>query len=257
MKITILGSGTSTGVPVLGCSCNVCMSPSTFNKRWRASILIQTSQGQNIVVDTGPEFRLQALRAGIRTLQHVIYTHIHADHLHGFDDLRGLYFNSGKPIDIFLDRDYVAELRHRFHYAFEDTGYLGGRPKLNLIELPHDFESMSIAGVDVETARMPHGNVTTNVIKIGRFLYATDFKYFTDEAVRKWRDEIDVMIATGLRWDEHKTHSTISETIDLFKRLRVRRGILTHLSHQVDYERDSPKISGAAEFAYDGMSIEL
>lgn len=257
LQVEILGCGTSTGVPVLGCPCSVCLGDQPRNQRWRTSIAIKTPSGQDLVVDTGPEFRLQALRAGIKNLQRVLYTHIHADHVHGFDDLRGLYFNSQKPITCWLHPEYMKELKHRFHYAFEDTGYLGGRPEIHLTPLPEESGVFSIGDMEVETFLVPHGNARTNVFRFGSFAYATDFKSFTDEAIRAWRGKVHTMIASGLRWKEHKTHSTVPETLELFKLLDVERGIITHMSHDVDYFNDSNKMPQGVELAYDGMQISV
>lgn len=256
VQVTILGSGTSTGVPVLGCSCDVCKSRDPRNERWRASILIKTSEGIPIVIDTGPEFRLQLIRAQVSELQHVIYTHLHADHCHGFDDLRGLFFNSGNPISCYLDAEYIGELKNRFHYAFEDTGYLGGRPDIHLNPLPQDGGRFDIAGQEADTIRLPHGNVLTNAFRFGNFAYATDFKEFPQEAIERWRGKIHTMVASGLRWREHKTHSTISETLAIFKALGVKRGIVTHMNHEIEYVRDSKLIPEGVELAYDGLVID-
>ena len=210
-----------------------------------------------MVIDTGPEFRLQALRAGISSLQHVIYTHLHADHSHGFDDLRGLYFNSQKKIQCWLHPDQMRELKLRFHYAFEDTGYLGGRPDIELIPLPSPSGFFNLAGMDVETFLVPHGNAQTNVFRFGNFAYATDFKTLSDEVIRAWRGKIHTMVASGLRWREHKTHSTIEETIEIFKTLDVERGIITHMNHEIDYDIDSLKLPSGVELAFDNLEITI
>lgn len=255
--VKIMGCGTSTGVPVLGCVCPVCTGGNPRNQRWRASIALWGPSNIPVVIDTGPEFRLQALRAGISSLQHVIYTHLHADHCHGFDDLRGLYFNSQKKIECWIHPELIKELKLRFHYAFEDTGYLGGRPDIVLRELPSPSGVFEIAGMETETFLAPHGNAMTNVFRFGPFAYATDFKSLSDETIRNWRGKIHTMIASGLRWRDHKTHSTISETIDLFNRLHVERGIITHMNHEIDYDTESKKLPSGVELAFDGMEIRI
>ncbi|MCX6116084.1 MAG: MBL fold metallo-hydrolase [Proteobacteria bacterium] len=255
LKVTILGSGTSTGVPVLGCQCQICGSNSERNMRLRASIMLEYDHGLRIVIDTGTDFRQQMLRAKVSHLQYVLYTHLHADHIHGFDDLRGFYFNGNQPITCFLDADYANELKTRFHYAFENTGYLGGRPDIRLTELPKDFGIFQVENCPIETMQLPHGNVLTNAFRFGSFAYATDFKSFPSDKRAKWRGKIDTMVASGLRWRDHKTHSTIQETIDLFEDLQVRRGIITHLNHEIDYDLDSKKLPGNVELAFDGMQI--
>lgn len=255
LNITILGSGTSTGVPVLGCSCGVCKSKDPKNERWRASIAVRHNNGHTVVVDTGPEFRLQLLRANISTLQHVIYTHLHADHCHGFDDLRGLYFSSEKPITCWLHPTLIPELKQRFHYAFEDTGYLGGRPDIRLLPFPQEHGTTTIADMEMETFLAPHGNAFTNVLRFGRFAYATDFKTLSDANIKAWRGKIHTMVASGLRWRSHKTHSSIDETLEIFKRLDVERGIITHLNHEIDFEVDSRKLPSHVELAFDGLEF--
>jgi phosphoribosyl 1,2-cyclic phosphate phosphodiesterase len=257
LTVKIMGSGTSTGVPVLGCSCNVCSSTNPKNHRWRASIMFQASGSHAVVVDTGPEFRLQALRAGIKSLQHVFYTHLHADHCHGFDDLRGLYFNSKKPIHCWLSPDGINELKHRFHYAFEETGYLGGRPDIQLHPLPKDHGVVSVGDYEIETFLVPHGNAITNILRVGSFVYATDFKFLPDHVIRAWKGKIHTMVASGLRWKEHKTHSTISETLDVFRTLDVERGIITHINHEIDYDEAQAQMPSNVELAWDGMEIKI
>jgi phosphoribosyl 1,2-cyclic phosphate phosphodiesterase len=257
LLVKILGCGTSTGVPVLGCQCRVCLSENPKNQRWRASIMFQQSGLHPVVVDTGPEFRLQALRAGITSLEHVIYTHLHADHCHGFDDLRGLYFNSQKAINCWLHPEQIKELRHRFHYAFEDTGYLGGRPDIRLHPFPENHGHVTVGAYEVETYLVPHGNALTNILRIGSFVYATDFKSLPDDVIRRWRGRIHTMVASGLRWREHKTHSTITETLEIFRELGVERGIITHMNHEIDYDEDRQKLPGHVEFAFDGMEIHV
>jgi phosphoribosyl 1,2-cyclic phosphate phosphodiesterase len=257
LVVKILGSGTSTGVPVLGCSCRVCLSGDPKNQRWRASIAFQSAGKHPVVVDTGPEFRLQALRAGISTLQHVFYTHLHADHCHGFDDLRGLYFNSQKSIHCWLHPEGIRELRHRFHYAFEDTGYLGGRPDIQLHALPENHGVVSLGDYEVETFLVPHGNAMSNILRIGSFAYATDFKTLPDAVIRAWKGRIHTMVASGLRWREHKTHSTIGETLEIFQALGVERGVITHINHEIDYHQDQLKMPSGVELAWDGMELVI
>jgi phosphoribosyl 1,2-cyclic phosphate phosphodiesterase len=156
-----------------------------------------------------------------------------------------------------LDREFVAELRNRFHYAFEDTGYLGGRPDIELTELPLGGGFFRVADMEVETLRLPHGNVMTNAFRFGSFAYATDLKSFPDEAIAKWKGKVHTMVASGLRWSAHRTHSTIEETLGLFEKLGVVRGIVSHLSHEVEYDRDSKRMPKGVELAYDGMTISV
>ncbi len=250
----ILGSGTSTGVPVIGCDCNVCTSKSPYNKRTRASIALE-EDGQFVLIDTSPEMRLQVLSAGIKKLTAVLYTHLHADHAHGFDDLRAFHFRSRVPLDIYLLPELIPEIRERFRYAFEDTGYLGAIPSVVL----HPIEGgpIKVGPFVVEPVRLPHGHVNTCGFKFERFAYATDFKAFPAETIEKWRGTLDVMVASGIHFGQHPTHSVIPETIELFRKLQVRRGIISHLAHEVDFEYHKQYLPQGVEFAYDGLEIDL
>ncbi|MBF0440943.1 MAG: MBL fold metallo-hydrolase [Oligoflexales bacterium] len=255
MRVVILGSGTSTGVPVIGCSCSVCRSKEDRNKRTRSSIALLDENGNWIVVDTTPEFRLQALSAGINNLKYVIYTHLHADHCAGFDDLRAYSFTSQDVINCYLDSENKSEFLERFSYAFKDTGYIGMKPVVNLLEIPYSF--FKVGALTIEPIRLPHGNLMTVGLKIGRFVYATDFKTFPSDVMDRVTGNVDIMVASGIHFGSHLAHSVIPETIELFKKIGVKRGILTHLSHEVDYYRDCDKLPEFVEFAYDQMVIDV
>lgn len=254
MKIQILGSGTSTGVPVIGCRCSVCTSGEPRNQRMRASIAISEGD-RTVLIDTSPEMRLQVLRAGIEKLDAVLYTHLHADHSAGFDDLRAFYFRSRDAIDVYLLKQYIPELKERYRYAFEDTGYQGAVPTVNLHEIPEG--NFTVAGFDVEPVRLAHGHVESCGFRFGRFAYATDFKNFPQATIDKWRGKIDVMVASGIHFGTHSSHSVIPETVALFEALEVKRGIISHLAHDVDYVKHSALLPARAEFAFDGMAIDL
>lgn len=256
MKITILGSGTSTGVPVIGCNCNVCTSPSSFNKRLRASIAVKPKgKDHSLIIDTGPDFRTQVLRAGISRVKNVFYTHLHADHCHGFDDLRAFYFFNKEPIKCYMGSEYLKEFQERFSYAFVDTGYKGVTPQIDLTSLPEG--EFDVSGVTVESRSFEHGAVNSYGFKFNDFCYVTDFKKFTEKDIKHWRGKIKVMVASGVHFRFHFSHSVIQETIKLFQDLKVERGIISHLSHEVDYHRDKNQLPKNVEFAYDEMEIEM
>ncbi len=259
IDVTILGSGTSTGVPMIGCNCTVCLSQNPRNHRTRVSIYVQvsTSKQQNsFVVDTGPEFRLQMVREKVPPPVDYIYTHIHADHCHGFDDLRSVYFAVKKPLRCYAKLEFIDEIKKRFHYMFEDTGYQGGRPVIEFLAIP-ESGIFKIQDLLIETFSCPHGNVLTSIFKIGSFVYATDFKILPPEVIAAWTGKIHTMIASGIRYGTHHTHSTIEETVALFKLMQVKRGIITHLSHEVDYEPVSKNLPENIELAYDGMKLKI
>lgn len=256
LKITILGSGTSTGVPIIGCKCAVCMNSDPSYHRLRSSILIEEEHSKTtIVVDTTPDFRTQMLRAKVDRLDAVLYTHTHADHCHGFDDLRAFYFFRKAPIPCFLDPIHANELKARFEYAFVDSGYLGTVPQVCIKEI--DSNPFAIGPLEIEAIWLPHGSVTSLAYRFGRFAYATDFKYFPPQAIEKWRGKVNTMVASGLHFKPHNTHSTIDETISLFAALGVEKGYITHLSHNVDHKRDAQHLPENVFFAYDQMVISV
>lgn len=241
---------------MIGCSCSVCKSHDPKNKRTRASIAVEYSKGRFILIDTSPELRLQLLGQDIHKVEAVLYTHMHADHIHGFDDLRALSFRSKQAVPVYLFPEYEEELRTKFSYAFENTGYLGAKPQVS-INLIDDGTILDIAGLRIQPARLPHGSVDSCGFKIGKFAYATDFKSFPDEVVKAWHGDVDVMVASGIHFGEHHSHSVIQETLDLFRKLGVKRGVISHLSHEVDYLRDAARLPPDTQFAYDGMIIDL
>lgn len=256
MKVVVLGSGTSTGVPVIGCECEVCQSKAERNQRTRASLAVTSSSGATtLVIDTATEFRLQVLRAGIKKVDAVLYTHIHADHCHGFDDLRAFSFREKKVIPCFLGVDHEQEFRARFQYAFDDTGYNGSKPQITLERIPEG--PFQIGDLSIDPIILPHGHVRTWGFRIGNFAYATDFKTFSEDQIARWRGKIKTMVASGIHFGRHSTHSVIPETIELFRRLDVQHGVITHLAHEIDYLRDGERLPSHVEFAYDGMTIDV
>lgn len=256
IKIRILGSGTSTGVPVIGCSCAVCTSEEPKDKRLRSSLLLsRRDNGRTLIIDTTPDFRQQMLDAKASHLDEVLYTHTHADHCHGFDDLRALYFREKKAIRCWIWAGHEPDLRRRFSYAFASEGYVGTPPQVEL----RAFESgpLPVLGIEVEPLLLPHGHMQSVGFRFGSFAYATDFKSFGQGAIAAWKGKVKTMIASGLRFEEHNSHSTIGETVALFKELGVERGYLTHLSHSVDHRRDSESLPPNVSLAYDGCEFDL
>ncbi|NRA45166.1 MAG: MBL fold metallo-hydrolase [Oligoflexales bacterium] len=256
LKVRILGSGTSTGVPTIGCNCPVCTSDDPRNKRRRSSILITRKDNQeNIVIDTTPDFRSQILDAKVSKLENVLYTHTHADHCHGFDDLRAFYFFNKTPINCYLSKELHPEFKARFSYAFTNTGYKGTTPQVELKETPN--KPFEVIGLEVDPVRLPHGTMQSTGFRFGRFAYITDFKAFPKRSLAKWKGKIHTMIASGVRYKPHPTHSTVSETIQLFQDLQVKKGYITHLSHDIDHRRDSASLPPHISFAYDGLEFEV
>ncbi len=253
MRVRILGSGTSTGVPVLGCDCKVCTSSKPHYKRLRSSILI-SFEGGNALIDTGPDLRQQMLSASAPNVDAVWMTHTHADHLHGLDEIRALSFKRKSPIELWAKQEHLVDIKSRFHYLFQDTGYKGFVPAIETKEVSACFQSL---GQKVETVYLPHGHMQTVAYKVGSFAYATDFKKFPPEAIAAWKGRIHTMVASGIRYREHASHSSVYETIQLFKDLEVKRGFIHHLAHDVDADLDASKLPENVQFAFDGLEFDV
>lgn len=254
MKIHILGSGTSTGVPVIGCDCKVCLSSDPKDKRTRAAIALE-KDGKFLLIDTPPELRLQLLRAGITSIIGVLYTHLHADHTAGFDDLRAFSFKSKEVLPVYMLEGYIEEFKQRYNYAFNPGPYKGAVPRLKLF--PVTDENFEIGPFKLEPIRLSHGSVESLGIKVANFVYATDFKSMPKKYTERFKAKVDLMVASGIHFGEHGSHSTIFETINLFQEIGVTKGYISHISHQVSHEKDAHKLPPNVKFSFDGMLIDL
>jgi phosphoribosyl 1,2-cyclic phosphate phosphodiesterase len=254
MKITILGSGTSQGVPVIACECEVCRSEDPKDKRLRCSVLIET-EDQNLVIDTGPDFRQQMLRAKVTDLDAVLFTHEHKDHVAGLDDIRAFNFkNGGKAMSIYATENVQNALKREFAYVFADTKY-PGVPEVNLHtidNLPFDVNGLSIIPIQVMHYKMP-----VLGFRIGDFTYITDANYISVEEKEKVRGS-KVLVLNALRKKQHISHFNLEEALDLIKELGVEKAYLTHISHLMGkHEEVSELLPENVELAYDGLEISL
>ncbi len=257
MKITVLGCGTSAGVPVIGCRCAVCRSADPKNKRLRCSILLE-ARGQKILFDTGPDLREQCLRAEIDQLDAVVFTHAHADHLHGLDDLRSINNIVGRRLPAYAHQDVLARIKERFPYAFAGgQDGIGGfwRPDLE----PHSFDGsrpFTIGAVEFLPLRHGHGRSHVWGFRIGNFAYSTDADDLDPPYLEALRG-IDVWIVDALRDDPHPSHSHLVKTLGWIDHVRPRLAYLTHMNHEVDYRAWKEKLPPGIEPAYDGLVIEV
>lgn len=252
MTVTILGSGTSTGVPVVGCPCAVCTSRDPRNSRTRCSALI-SHRGKNILIDTTTDLRQQALREKISRIDAVFYTHTHADHVHGIDDLRPFNFASGQSIPIYGSKETIAVIRRDFGYIFSDELEEGYRPRLETREVTGPFVFF---GLPVEPLPLRHGSGSSLGFRIGPFAYLTDCSAVPEESERRLRG-LEVLVIDGLRFRPHSTHFNIPQAIEVSSRLGSRRTVITHLSHEVDHVRGAAALPAGVELAFDGQRIEL
>lgn len=251
MKITILGSGTSTGIPMVGCDCRVCSSDDSRDKRTRASILIRHRE-RNILVDTSTDLRTQALRHGIKSVDAVLFTHAHADHVNGIDDLRGFYFLHRKIVPCYASGDTLKALQAGFRYIFQEYENSGYSPLLEPNEVSAPFE---LFGLPIIPVPLLHGKTSALGYRIGNFAYLTDCSAIPDSSLPLLQG-LELLIVDGLRWTEHPCHYNIEGAIAIARQLNARRVVLTHLTHQVAHSEES-KLPPGFDFAFDGMEFDL
>lgn len=252
LDITILGSGTSTGIPVVGCDCAVCRSGDPRNHRTRCSALISFS-GRNILIDTSTDLRQQALREDIRSIDAVLYTHCHADHVHGIDDLRGFNLRSRKAIPIYGGEDTLKRIRNLFSYIFGGETPYGFVPLLEPCAVRDPFD---LFGMTFEPIPMLHGDLEVFGYRCGPVAYLTDCSEIPDSSLALLQG-LKLLVIDGLRFKAHPTHFNIPQAIAMAERIGADRTLLTHLSHDVDHIEHGHDLPAGIEFAYDGQRISL
>ena len=253
MRITILGCGTSTGVPVIGCHCEVCSSPDPLDKRTRSSLLVQ-SQDRNILIDTSTDLRAQSLANGLERIDAVLYTHPHADHIHGIDDLRSFNLAAGNAaIPCYGGANTIKRIRTMFEYIFREDGRDGWKPNLTTHVVGSDFD---LFGERIRPVEVMHGEAVIYGYRIGEAAYVTDCSGIPEGSLKRLKG-IRTLILGALRQKPHPTHFSIDQAIEAAKAIGAERTIFTHLSHSILYRRDNPLLPPGMEFAYDGMSFEV
>lgn len=251
MKITILGSGTSTGVPMVGCHCPVCTSENPRDRRTRASILIETA-GKYILVDTSPDLRRQALRHRIPHIDAVLLTHSHADHINGIDDLRGFHFIHRRLIPCYGSRETMDAVRRNFSYIFKGSEISGYAPLLDPHTVSGTFHLFGRTFVPIDIL---HGDMPATGYRMNGAAYLTDCSSIPESSMDKLAG-LDLLIIDALRYTPHENHFNIEGALRVVEKLKPRRAILTHLTHEVPYA-DGSRLPAGVEFAYDGMTIEV
>jgi phosphoribosyl 1,2-cyclic phosphate phosphodiesterase len=252
MRVRILGSGTSLGVPVIGCDCRVCLSDDPRNKRLRSSVFVETEQ-QRILVDVTPDFRTQALRENIRAIDAVFMTHEHADHISGLDDLRVFGFHTRRPVPIYSNRVVKEFIEERFFYAFNPPQQGGGVPQLGLQLIE---EPVVLGDVTVTPVPVYHGNMEILGFRFNDFGYVTDCSRMPDESKARLMD-LDVLVLNALRRKPHPTHYSLDEAVAVARELRAGRTYFTHLTDKLEHEETNRSLPDSFELAYDGLVIEI
>jgi phosphoribosyl 1,2-cyclic phosphate phosphodiesterase len=253
MIVTFLGTGTSTGVPVVGCRCAVCRSTDPRNQRMRQSVKIEID-GKYFLIDTTPDLRGQLLRDPIPRLDFILYTHSHSDHLMGLDDIRPFNFRQREPIHAFASHHTANAIRRAFSYIWADTQPGGGKPQLELHEVDAPFTH---DGIDIVPIPVRHGDWTILGYRIGPFAYITDTNGIPDESL-PLLEGIEVLALDGLRPSPpHPTHFTIDEAIAAARRIAPKQTYLIHLTHDIDHEPFNATLPEGVALAYDGLRLEF
>lgn len=253
-RVTFLGTGTSLGVPMVACACDVCRSTDARDKRLRPSILLEVPGRAAILVDTTPDLRQQALTYELRRIDAILFTHSHADHILGLDDVRGFNFAQKTAIPCYATADVWENLRRVFYYAFDGLPRKGGGvPRLE----PHEIDGpFTAAGVRVVPVPLWHGDTRILGFRFGGFAYLTDCSALPDES---WPlvAGVDTLVIDALRDAKHSTHFTVAEALEAIGRIAPRRAYLTHMAHQLGHAATSARLPAGVELAYDGLVLEV
>jgi phosphoribosyl 1,2-cyclic phosphate phosphodiesterase len=252
-RVTFLGTGTSHGVPMIGCRCATCTSDDPRDQRLRPSILIEVTGGPALLVDTAPDLRTQALRYDVRRVDAVLFTHPHADHLLGLDEIRRYNHLQRATIPCYGNAETLVEVRRVFAYAFEPRQQGGGVPRLDLVPVGGPFE---VAGTRVEPVPVLHGHLPIHGYRVGSFAYVTDCSAIPDAS---WPllDGLDLLVIGALRYVPHPTHFTVAQALEVVARVRPARALLTHIAHDLRHTEASAALPDGVELAYDGLVVPV
>lgn len=253
MKVTFLGTGTSQGVPVIACNCQVCLSKDLKDKRLRSSIMIKSGE-TTVVIDSGPDFRYQMLRENVQNLDALIFTHEHKDHIAGMDDVRAFNYKQQAALDIYASENVQNALKREFYYVFSDFKY-PGIPLINLNTIA--IEQFKIGDIEFTPIEVMHYKLPVLGFRINDFTYITDAKTVSEQEIEKIRGS-KVLVINALQREKHISHFTLQEAIDFVQLIAPEKAYLTHISHKLGkHEEISKELPQNIELAYDGLQIDI
>ena len=254
MKVTLLGTGTSHGVPMIGCTCATCQSTNPRDRRLRPSIYLQVPNGPSILVDTATDLRQQALSYGITRVDAILFTHSHADHIMGLDEVRRFNVVQGGAIPAYADANTAEAIRKTFHYVFDPPAQKGGGvPKIEFTIVAGPFD---VAGLRVVPVPVFHGQLPVLGFRFGSLAYLTDCNRIPDES---WSllDGLDVLVLDALRHRAHPTHFTVAQALEVVERVKPRRTLFTHICHDLAHDATNAMLPAGVELGYDGQQLDV
>lgn len=254
LRFTILGSGTSSGVPTISCKCPTCTSTDPKDKRLRTSLLVQ-SENTNVVIDTTPDFRQQMLTYKIEKLDAVVYTHAHFDHIGGMDDLRAYNYTTKKPVRIYANKSTLERIQRTFFYIFEEPEQIGGgipSLEINLI----DTKPFIIDDIEFEPLPLYHGRLLVLGFRIGDLAYCTDTNNIPEETLERMQG-LKYLIIDALRYDKHSTHFNIEEAVAIAQKIKPKHTYLIHIAHQILHSKCENELPQGISLSYDGLQLSL
>ncbi len=253
LAITLLGTGTSQGIPVIGCGCKVCTSDDPKNRRLRTAAFLQAGP-VGLSIDVGPDFRAQMLRSALSDVHAVLVTHEHNDHITGLDDLRPINFKYNRNIPLYASERTLHQLRRRFYYAFDEDNHYPGKPRVHAVTI--EDRPFQVEGVEVIPVPVDHGDMMIYGFRVGSLAYITDAKQIPEESMDKLRG-LDILILNALRLSTHPTHLSVGEAVAVFEQLKPRRCYLTHISHEMGLQEEvAGKLPDGVFLGYDGLTVE-
>lgn len=255
-QIIILGSGTSQGIPVIGCDCDVCTSTNPKDKRTRSSIHIKL-KNKNLQIDTGPEFRVQMLRENLSDVDAVLFTHEHQDHIAGLDDVRPMIFRSGNAMQIYGQDRVLARIRKAFHYAFEMQPYPGA-PRIETNMIPEDATLFEVEGIQVQPIPVLHGKLPILGYRIGSMAYITDVNHIDKNVISERLGGLDLLIIDALHHKNHYSHYTLEQAMEMAKTIGAKQTYFIHMSHYMGtHEETEEQLPENMRLTYDGLKLEF